>query len=154
MPGPERSCSRRRPGRRAAARAGAHYRIGPIAEPSMSVRIRLFMTMMVVAGAVALPGLPARAESLRCSGGSVAEGDSRLSVAYKCGPPLLADSHCAPLHRAGTLQPVLPGPFAGAFLPCLQTEQWLYDRGPGNLMATVRFRSGTVQSIVYGRLPH
>ena len=29
-------------------------------------------------------------------------------------------------------------------------EEWLYDRGPGNLMATVRFRGGVVQSIRYG----
>ena len=29
----------------------------------------------------------------------------------------------------------------------------VYDRGPGNLVATVRFRSGVVQSITYGRQP-
>jgi hypothetical protein len=38
-------------------------------------------------------------------------------------------------------------------VPCQQTDEWLYDRGPGNLMATVRFRSGSVLSIVYGRQP-
>jgi hypothetical protein len=32
-------------------------------------------------------------------------------------------------------------------------EEWLYDRGPGNLMATVRFRNGKVESIRYDRLP-
>jgi hypothetical protein len=30
-------------------------------------------------------------------------------------------------------------------------EEWLYDRGPGNLLAVVRIRSGVVQSIHYGR---
>jgi hypothetical protein len=29
----------------------------------------------------------------------------------------------------------------------------VYDRGTGNLLATVRFRSGVVQSITYGRAP-
>jgi hypothetical protein len=35
----------------------------------------------------------------------------------------------------------------------VQIEEWLYDRGPGNLLATVRFRYGVVQSITYGRSP-
>jgi hypothetical protein len=95
---------------------------------------------------------PVWAESLRCAGGIAAEGDSRLSVAYKCGPPVLKDSYCAPVFYSQTLQPV-PEPFASALVPCLHTDEWLYDRGPGNLMATVRFRSGAVQSIIYGRVP-
>jgi hypothetical protein len=37
----------------------------------------------------------ASAESLRCSNGIVAEGDSRIAVAYKCGEPTLRDSYCA-----------------------------------------------------------
>jgi hypothetical protein len=50
------------------------------------------------------------------------------------------------------LNPV-PEPFGSLYVPCQPIEEWLYDRGPGNLMATVRFRSGRVQSIVYGRVP-
>ena len=94
----------------------------------------------------------ANAESLRCNGYSASEGDSRLSVLYKCGQPLLADTYCAPVYYGSVLQPV-PEQFAGAFVPCQQVEEWLYDRGPGNLMATVRFRAGIVQSIRYGRVP-
>jgi hypothetical protein len=94
----------------------------------------------------------AHAESLRCSGGIADEGDSRHAVAYKCGQPLLADAYCAPLYVGPSLQ-LVPEPFAGAIAPCLLTDEWLYDRGPGNLMATVRFRAGVVQSIVYGRVP-
>jgi len=33
-------------------------------------------------------------------------GDSRLSVLYKCGEPLLKDSYCAPIYSYGSLQPV------------------------------------------------
>ena len=94
----------------------------------------------------------ARAESLRCSNGTADEGDSRIAVAYKCGPPLLADNYCAPVYYAQSLNPV-PEPFSSVAVPCLPVEEWLYDRGQGNLMATVRFRSGRVQSIVYGRQP-
>jgi len=94
----------------------------------------------------------AGAETLRCNGASASEGDSRLAVFYKCGPPLLRDNFCAPVFYADTLNPV-PDPIAGLYVPCLATEEWLYDRGPGNLMATVRFRLGVVQSITYGRTP-
>jgi hypothetical protein len=107
---------------------------------------------LLAATAVGLLCTPASAESLRCSGGTVAEGDSRLSVAHKCGAPLLKDSYCAPVYVGGSPYPV-PEPFASLVVPCQQTDEWLYDRGPGNLMATVRFRSGSVLSIVYGRQP-
>lgn len=98
------------------------------------------------------PVASAHAEALRCSAGSVAEGDSRLSVAYKCGEPLARDSFCAPVIDASSGQP-LPQPYASLAFPCQPIDEWLYDRGPGNLMATVRFRSGVVQSITYGRSP-
>ena len=101
---------------------------------------------------VALQGLPANAEVLRCNGRFAEEGDSRLSVLHKCGQPLLADSYCAPVYYSGTPY-VVPQPFASIYVPCQQTEEWLYDRGPGNFMATVRFRSGVVQSITYNRAP-
>lgn len=51
-----------------------------------------------------------------------------------------------------TLQPV-PEPFAGAYVPCQPTEEWLYECGPGTLVAAVRFRCGKVLSIIYGRSP-
>jgi len=102
--------------------------------------------------ALVLPADFAHAESLRCQGGIASEGDSRLSVIYKCGQPQLADSFCAPVYYGQTLN-VVPEPVAGVYVPCQPTEQWLYERGPGNLVATVRIRAGTVQSITYGRTP-
>lgn len=113
----------------------------------MKTLVRWILTAAVVA-----LGMPAAAESLRCSGGIASEGDSRLAVVYKCGEPLLKDSYCAPVYYRGTWD-VVPEPLAGAYVPCQPSEAWVYDRGPGNLMATVRFRSGTVQSISYGRAP-
>ena len=113
----------------------------------MNALLRVCLVTVVAAHAIT-----ANAESLRCSGYSTAEGDSRLSVLYKCGQPLLADNYCAPVYYAQTLQPV-PDPIASVFVPCQAVEEWLYDRGPGNLMAIVRFRSGVVQSIRYGRVP-
>jgi hypothetical protein len=95
---------------------------------------------------------PAAAETLRCNGQSASEGDSRLAVLHKCGRPTLQDSYCAPLFYADTLNAV-PDPIASAVLPCQPVEVWLYDRGPGQLMASVRFRAGVVASIVYGTQP-
>ncbi|HKX41421.1 MAG TPA: DUF2845 domain-containing protein [Burkholderiaceae bacterium] len=117
----------------------------------MSLWSRIAIVAAVAIAATLAPR-PARAETLRCSGGSVAEGDSRISVAYKCGEPLLRDAFCAPVYYGPSWSPV-PEPYASTVVPCQQTEEWLYDRGPGNLMATVRFRWGKVQAIAYGRVP-
>jgi hypothetical protein len=106
----------------------------------------------ILVAAAACLWLPAQAESLRCPGGIAAEGDSKLSVVYKCGQPLLRDSFCAGVVYNQSLQPV-PEPIASVFVPCQPTDEWLYERGPGNLIATVRFRSGVAQSITYGRVP-
>lgn len=96
--------------------------------------------------------LSGHAESLRCDGNIIAEGDSRLSVLAKCGQPVLADSYCAPVYYYGSLEPI-PAPLAGLVLPCQRVDVWLYDRGVGNLMAMVRFHAGIVQAITYGRVP-
>ncbi len=110
------------------------------------------IALCAVLGAALVATPVARAESLRCQGHSAAEGDSRLSVLYKCGEPLLRDSFCAPVFPIGADRP-LPAGVVGIAVPCQPVEEWLYDRGPGNLMATVRFQSGVVQSIRYGRVP-
>ena len=102
--------------------------------------------------ALALPFGIAQAESLRCAGGLVSEGDSRLSLVYKCGQPKLVDSFCAPVYYGAWPTPV-PEPFASTVLPCQLTEQWLYERAPGNLLAAVTLRAGKVLSISYGRTP-
>lgn len=91
--------------------------------------------------------IPAHAETLRCDGGIIEVGDSRLSVLYRCGEPLLKDAFCPPVYYGPSVQPV-PLPFASV-VPCLVVDQWLYDRGAGNLVATVRFREGAVLSITY-----
>jgi hypothetical protein len=93
---------------------------------------------------------PAHADTLRCNGTIAAEGDTKLSVFYKCGQPVLSDSSCAPVYYLGYPYPY---PVPGTYVPCQPVEEWLYDRGPGNLMATVRFRNGKVESIRYDRLP-
>jgi hypothetical protein len=113
------------------------------------------MTLIRIALLLALSTAPVlvRAESLRCSGGSVTEGDSRLSLVYKCGPPEASDAFCAPVYYAGSIN-VVPDPWASMAVPCQLVEQFLYPRGPGELLATVYIRRGIVQSITYSRTPN
>lgn len=113
----------------------------------MGLRGRLGLLVVV-----AWLSLPAHADALRCGGGTVEEGDSRVSLLQKCGRPQLQDSFCAPVFQNKSLVPV-PEPFASNAVPCQQVDDWIYDRGRGNLMATVRIRSGTVQSIRIQRQP-
>jgi Protein of unknown function (DUF2845) len=113
----------------------------------MNALLRAWCVIMLAAASTV-----AHAESLRCDGQSVSEGDTRLALQYKCGPPMLADAYCASVYYAPTFQ-LVPEPFASIVVPCQLVEEWLYDRGPGNLMALVRLRAGRVQSIVYGRSP-
>ena len=110
---------------------------------------------LLFAAAVVAATLPrvGHAESLRCQNGIAAEGDSRLAVAYKCGEPSLRDNYCAPVFYGGTPYQV-PDSIASLYVPCIYTEEWLYERGPGELLAVVRIRGGKVQSITYGRQPH
>lgn len=108
-----------------------------------------FLVRMCLAAVVLALFLPAHSETLRCNGHIVEVGDSRLSVRYHCGEPLFQDSYCAPVYHYPGLQPV-PKPFASSVVPCLMVDEWLYDRGPGSLVATVRFRAGVVISITYG----
>jgi hypothetical protein len=107
---------------------------------------------LAVAALIGSGAAGAHAESLRCNGMSAAEGDSRLSLLYKCGPPLLAQTYCAQVFYGPSLQPVPPA-FIGNAVPCQPVEDWVYDRGDGNLMATVRLRAGQIESIHYGRYP-
>ncbi|MFD1710629.1 DUF2845 domain-containing protein [Ottowia flava] len=103
----------------------------------------------------------AYAESLRCSGGSVSEGDASVALLRNCGAPAAQTSHCEPVYQPA-YRPMAPGygesynvPGANAYFypptqACVPTEQWLYDRGAGNLPAIVRIVSGTVRTISYG----
>ena len=110
--------------------------------------VKSLVRICLAAGVLALC-LPAHSETLRSNGHIVETGDLRLSVRYHCGEPLLQDSYCAPVYYSPGFQRV-PEPFASSVVPCLMVDEWLYDRCPGNLAATVRFRAGVVQSITYG----
>jgi len=144
-PPPKRGTPRVRRARRTDAVAG--HRVSRGWQPIFG-----FLTLMSLLWLMLLWAPSARAETLRCNGRATEVGDSRLTVLTNCGEPKLKDVFCAPLYVAPTLQQV-PAPLAGLLAPCLQIDEWQYDRGPGNLTATVRFQYGRVQSITYGQPP-
>ena len=94
-------------------------------------------------------GGAAQAQSLSCSEGSVREGDSKVWLIRNCGAPAVSDSYCARV-----LLPPVPIPNGNGALyqpaTCIQTDEWLYDRGQGNLIAVVRMREGRIISIRFG----
>ena len=128
------------------AESAAHYALRLPGSKAEHVK---FFVQIGLASVVLAWWLPAQAETLRCNGHIVETGDSQLSVRHHFGEPLLQDAYCAPVYYSPGFQRV-PEPFASAVVPCLLVDEWLYDRGPGNLAATVRFRAGAVLSITYG----
>lgn len=116
------------------------------------ITVTAFITEAAVAAVLLMASVPAQAESLRCSSGTASEGDSAVSLVYKCGQPMLQGRYCAPVYAGNSPYPV-PEPFASNYLACQPVDEWIYDRGPGNLVATVLLRSGKVTSIRYGRVP-
>jgi hypothetical protein len=109
--------------------------------------VALFVTPLIAIGM--LMSGAAQAEQLRCTGGFAVEGDSRLAVLQKCGEPRLRDTVCLPVWQRGVYG-TGPVPWVALSPGCEPVEEWLYDRGPGYLPATLRFRWGRVAGVLYG----
>lgn len=94
----------------------------------------------------------AQAQSLRCNDTGVREGDSKVWLLRTCGQPHYSDSYCARFTQS--VVPVVPlsrGSVVVVQQPaCVITDEWLYERGDGNLPAVVRIREGKIISIRYG----
>ncbi len=100
--------------------------------------------LLLLAAALALP-TRAAAESLECSGGIVAVGDSRIDLLGKCGPPSLQevlDYDRAALQRYGSSG---PGRRASTTV-----ERWTYNFGPTRFLQFVTLEAGRVVSITRG----
>ncbi len=108
---------------------------------SLASSARLASAALVAAALSAAPD--ARADSLRCAGGIVATGDSKLDLLGKCGPPALEDG--ATVERAavdvnGTVGRRVVAP----------VEIWTYDLGRNRFTQLVRIVKGKIVSIERG----
>ncbi|MEF7615529.1 DUF2845 domain-containing protein [Aquincola sp. MAHUQ-54] len=99
---------------------------------------------------------PAAAQSLRCNGQLVSTGESKVSVAAKCGDPLAREMVCVSRELFLWPLPAVPGQVLQPLITpgCVPMEEWTYHRGQGHFLAIVRFRNTAVDSIRDGeRMP-
>ncbi len=91
----------------------------------------------------------AQAQPLRCKNDLAQVGDGKASVLRKCGEPAFKDSFCKPVER----QSVPADGQARVIVntqSCDRVDEWTYNPGRGQFLATLRFEAGTLQSISYG----
>jgi hypothetical protein len=95
------------------------------------------------AGLLALAALSARADSVRCEGGIVQTGDSKLDLLAKCGRPSLVEDGA----REGGTFDALNGVARRVFVP---VDVWTYDFGRNRFVQLVRLVKGKVVAIERG----
>lgn len=103
--------------------------------------VRLARVALAAAALCAAPG--ARGDSLRCAGGIVSTGDSKLDLLGKCGPPSLEETETAEVTT------LAPKGSAGRRVVAL-LELWTYDLGRNRFVQVVRIVKGRIVSIVRG----
>jgi hypothetical protein len=99
-----------------------------------------------LAGAIAalvLAVQPAQA-AMRCGSQLVSDGDHKLDVLHKCGPPALVE------HRGYQYRAYLPHTLPGAHHQLIgaNVEEWTYNFGPRRFMRMVRFADSQVVRII------
>jgi hypothetical protein len=113
-------------------------------------RLEIVRLTLAVFLAVALP-CGALADSLRCEGGIVGIGDTRVDLLGKCGAPTFQDGRRNA--RADIAWDGDRGAGASRQVDAA-IEVWTYDRGPDEFVQTVTICNGRVRSVdrgSYGR---
>ncbi len=95
---------------------------------------------------VAVSSAPARADSIRCAGGIVSTGDSKIDLLGKCGPPALTDARLAERSRST----LVGGTAAYGRRLVTAVETWTYDFGRTQFVQTVTLVKGKVASVERG----
>lgn len=101
---------------------------------------------LLLAAFLLLP-LAARADSLRCDGGIVSVGDSKLDLLGKCGPPALREAQGEERSRVRVDQ---GGQAASGRTTAVTVERWTYDFGPRAFVQYVTLEAGTITAVGHG----
>jgi hypothetical protein len=108
----------------------------PREEPPLRDPAALVVARLLLLGAVTLAPPALAADSIRCDGGIVSVGDSRLDLLGKCGLPALQEA-----------EPVLWSPTVDL---TLLIERWTYNFGPDRFIQIVSLQGGKVIAIERG----
>lgn len=82
----------------------------------------------------ALALVPGVSSAMRCQGGLVQEGATKVEVLAKCGEPLSREDTGVRAIGSRTVY----------------TEQWIYDMGAGKFMQVLDFAGGVLETISNG----
>ena len=97
---------------------------------------RRTVARLLFIGSLGLSPSVAAADSIRCDGGIVSVGDSRLDLFAKCGQPALQEAE--PVVTAGNVD------------LSLLIERWTYDFGPDRFLVIVSLQGGKVIAVERG----
>lgn len=117
----------------------------------MTARASSLLRALPLLGLAALLSRPATAaaDSIRCAGGIVSEGDAGIDLLGKCGEPTLAerrvDDRWAVLAERRDGGKVSAGRRVGVVV-----EQWSYDFGPDSFVQVVTLENGRVTAVARG----
>jgi len=98
--------------------------------------------------------LTAHAGSLNCKGGFAETGDSKGSVLFKCGEPMLKDSFLKHAQKVISSSNNKSKRIVHPVTQCESIDEWTYNPGSGQFLTTLQFERGVLVSIKYGaRIP-
>ncbi len=101
---------------------------------------------LLLAAALLLPAA-ARADSLRCEGGIVSVGDSKLDLLGKCGQPTLREAQEEERSRT---QVDAAGRTLGGRSTVVTVERWTYNFGPRAFVQYVTLEGGRIRAVERG----
>ncbi len=105
------------------------------------------LVLASIAAALLASGAASAESSIRCEGGIVAIGDTRLDLLAKCGAPTLSEARL--LERGEWL--AAEGANAVTSLRARTTvERWTYDFGTGRFIQVVALEAGKVKAVERG----
>jgi Protein of unknown function (DUF2845) len=97
---------------------------------------RRTVVRLLLIGSLGLASSHAAADSIRCDGGIVSVGDSRLDLFAKCGPPALQEAEAVVTTANVDLGLVI--------------ERWTYNFGPERFIQIVSLKGGKVIAVERG----
>jgi hypothetical protein len=116
--------------------------------PAKELAMRVPHASLVAGAWLALtPSCGLADSSMRCPGGIVSIGDTKLDLVAKCGEPALREE--VQENRSATVQQSVPG-VLNARVVTAAIERWTYDFGPQQFMMSATLEMGKVVDIERG----